>query len=152
MLELKLQYFGHLMQRKKKRPWCWERLRAGGEGGDRGWDGWMASLLNGHEFEQTQGVNKGQGSLVCCRSRGCTVGHDERLNNTRFRVKPNRIWIPVLPLTSYGFLAKLLNASEPLFLHLLNGDNKSTYLLKGAVKTERQRRQAARHNRFWLLI
>ena len=26
-----------------KRPWCWERLRAGGEGGDRGWDGWMAS-------------------------------------------------------------------------------------------------------------
>ena len=25
-----------------KRPWCWERLWAGGEGGDRGWDGWMA--------------------------------------------------------------------------------------------------------------
>ena len=27
----------------RKRPWCWERLRAGGEGDDRGWDGWMAS-------------------------------------------------------------------------------------------------------------
>ena len=27
-----------------KRPWCWKRLRAGGEGDDRGWDGWMASL------------------------------------------------------------------------------------------------------------
>ena len=26
-----------------KRPWCWEKLRAGGEGDDRGWDGWMAS-------------------------------------------------------------------------------------------------------------
>ena len=26
-----------------KRPWCLERLRAGGEGDDRGWDGWMAS-------------------------------------------------------------------------------------------------------------
>ena len=26
-----------------KRPWCWERLRAGGEGDDRGWDGWTAS-------------------------------------------------------------------------------------------------------------
>ena len=26
-----------------KRPWCWKRLRAGGEGDDRGWDGWMAS-------------------------------------------------------------------------------------------------------------
>ena len=27
-----------------KRPWRWERLKAGGEGNDRGWDGWMASL------------------------------------------------------------------------------------------------------------
>ena len=27
-----------------KRPWCWERLKAGAEGDDRRWDGWMASL------------------------------------------------------------------------------------------------------------
>ena len=27
-----------------KRPWFWERLKAGGEGDNRGWDGWMASL------------------------------------------------------------------------------------------------------------
>ena len=27
-----------------KRPWCWERLKVGGAGDDRGWDGWMASL------------------------------------------------------------------------------------------------------------
>ena len=27
-----------------KRPWCWEGLGAGGEGDDRGWDVWMASL------------------------------------------------------------------------------------------------------------
>ena len=26
-----------------KRPWFWERLKAGGEGDDRGWNGWMAS-------------------------------------------------------------------------------------------------------------
>jgi len=26
-----------------KRPWCWERLKAEGEGDDRWWDGWMAS-------------------------------------------------------------------------------------------------------------
>ena len=43
MLKLKLRYFGHLMPPHWKRPWCWERLRAGGEGDDRGWDGWMAS-------------------------------------------------------------------------------------------------------------
>ena len=44
-LMLKFQYFGHLMQRTDslERPWCWERLKAGGEGDDRGWDGWMAS-------------------------------------------------------------------------------------------------------------
>ena len=28
----------------QQRPWCWERLRARGEGDNRGWDGWMASL------------------------------------------------------------------------------------------------------------
>ena len=46
MLKLKLQYFGHLMQRADsfERLWCWERLRAGGEGDDGGWDGLMASL------------------------------------------------------------------------------------------------------------
>ena len=27
-----------------KRPWCWEGLRAGGEGDDRGWDSWMTLL------------------------------------------------------------------------------------------------------------
>ena len=26
-----------------KRPWCWEKLKAGGKGDNRGWDGWMAS-------------------------------------------------------------------------------------------------------------
>jgi len=40
------QYFGHLMRRvdSLEKLWCWEGLRAGGEGDDRGWDGWMASL------------------------------------------------------------------------------------------------------------
>ena len=29
----------------KNWPWCWERLKAGGEGDNRGWDSWMASLI-----------------------------------------------------------------------------------------------------------
>ena len=29
-----------------KRPWCWERLKVGGEGDNRGWDGWMASSMD----------------------------------------------------------------------------------------------------------
>ena len=45
MLKLKFQSFGHLMGRVLwKRPRSWEKLKAGGEGEDRTWDGWMASL------------------------------------------------------------------------------------------------------------
>ena len=38
MVKLKLQYFGHMMQRSDslEKTRCWERLRAGGEGDDRG--------------------------------------------------------------------------------------------------------------------
>ena len=45
MLKLKLQYFGHLMQRTDslEKTRCWERLKAGGEEDNRGWDDWMAS-------------------------------------------------------------------------------------------------------------
>ena len=45
-------------------PWCWERLKAGGEGGDRGWDVGWHHWLYGHEFEQALGVGDGQGGLV----------------------------------------------------------------------------------------
>ena len=46
MVKLKLQYLGTWCKELThwKRPWCWERLKAGVEGDDRGWDGWMASL------------------------------------------------------------------------------------------------------------
>ena len=50
-----------------KRPWCWERLKAGREGGDREWDGWMAP---------SPGVGDGQGSLACWSPRGHRVRHD----------------------------------------------------------------------------
>ena len=45
MLKLKLQYFGHLMRTADsfEKTLMLERLRAGGAGDDRGWDGWMAS-------------------------------------------------------------------------------------------------------------
>ena len=48
MLKLKLQYFGYLMRRtdslEKTLTLGKIRLKAGGEGVNRGWDGWMASL------------------------------------------------------------------------------------------------------------
>ena len=48
-----------------KRPWCWERLKAG-EGDDRGWDGWMASLTQWTWVWWTPRVGDGQGGLACC--------------------------------------------------------------------------------------
>ena len=46
MLKVKLQYFATSCEELThwKILWCWEGLGAGGEGDDRGWDGWMASL------------------------------------------------------------------------------------------------------------
>ena len=53
-----------------KRPWCWEGLGARGEGDNRGWDGWMASLtpwtwvwVNSRSWWWT-------GGLACCNSWG----------------------------------------------------------------------------------
>ena len=59
-----------------KRPWCWEGLRAQGEGDDRGWDSWMASLTrwtwvwaNSESWWRT-------GSLACYSPWGRRVRHD----------------------------------------------------------------------------
>ena len=72
MLKLKLQYFGHMIWRTDlfEKPWCWERLKAGAEGDDREWDGWMALLTQWTWFGWTPGVGDGQGGLVSCSSWG----------------------------------------------------------------------------------
>ena len=58
-------------------------MRAGGGGGDRGGDGWWHHLLNGHEFEQTQGDSEGQGSVAYCSSWGLKKSDmTEQLNNS----------------------------------------------------------------------
>ena len=88
MLKLKLQYFGHLMQRADllerlvSRLWCWEGLKAGGEGTTEdemvGWH----HQFNGHEFEQAPGDGEGQGSLVGYSPWGCKESDmTERLNS-----------------------------------------------------------------------
>ena len=70
----------------KDPDWCWERLKAGGEGDNRGWDDWMAYGLNGHEFEQTPGNSEGQESLACCSAWGCKKSNlTEQLSNNSLR-------------------------------------------------------------------
>ena len=68
MLKLKLQYFGHLMQRtdSSEKTLMLEKIegrrRRGWQDEMVGWHHW----LNQPEFEQAPGVGDGQGSLVCC--------------------------------------------------------------------------------------
>ena len=67
MLKLKLQYFGHLMQRSNslEKTLMLERLKAGGEETREDEMVGRHHPLNGHKFEQTPGDGEGQGSLMC---------------------------------------------------------------------------------------
>ena len=84
MLKLKLEYFGHLMQRT---DWFEKTLMLGKieSRRRREWQGEMVGwyhLLNGHEFEQAPGDGEGQGSLACCSPWGHReLDTTERLNN-----------------------------------------------------------------------
>ena len=60
-----------------KRPWCWEGLGAGGEGDDRGWDGWMASPTR-----QTWGLSELR-ELVMDREAWRAVIHGVAKSRTR---------------------------------------------------------------------
>ena len=66
MLKLKLQYFGHLMQRANSFEKTLMLEKGVTEDKRVGWH----HQLNGHEFEQTLGDREEQGSLVCCSPWG----------------------------------------------------------------------------------
>ena len=57
-----------------KRPWCWKRLRTGGEGDDRGWDG-LGGIIDsmGMSLSRLWGHSEEWGSLAGC----CPLGHKE---------------------------------------------------------------------------
>ena len=60
-----------------KRPWCWERLKVGGEGDDREWDSWMASLTQWMWIWASCGSWWWTGKPVVLQSMGSQrVGHD----------------------------------------------------------------------------
>ena len=81
---LKLQYFGHLMQRADSLE---KTLILGKMEGGEGMTedemvGWHHQL-NGHEFEQASGDGEGQGSLACCNLWGHKeLDRTEQLNDT----------------------------------------------------------------------
>ena len=91
-----------------KRPWCWARLKVGGEGDNWGWDGWMVSLtqwtwvwVNSRSWWWT-------GNPACC-SPWDHKGSDttEWLNWTEDLTGAWKIWVPLSlclwPSQSTGF-------------------------------------------------
>ena len=60
-----------------KRPWFWERLKAGGEGDDRGWDGWLASQTQWNWVWVSSGSWWWTGNPGVLQAMGSQrVGHD----------------------------------------------------------------------------
>jgi len=93
-----------------KRPWCWERLKARGEGDDRGWDGWMASPTQWTWVEQTVGVGEGQGSLACCSSWGLKRVRQDWATELKFSVGTIFLWLSTekkIKSTSWELWVKL---------------------------------------------
>ena len=69
MLKLKLQYFGHLMQRTNSLGKILMLEKIEGRMTEDEMVGWHHQL-DGHEFEQVPGAGDGQGSLACCSPWG----------------------------------------------------------------------------------
>ena len=78
MLKLKLQYFGHLMQRVNSLGKTFMLGRIEGRRRTTEIVGWH-HRLNGQEFEQAPGDGEGQGNLVCCSPKESDM--TEQLNN-----------------------------------------------------------------------
>ena len=84
MLKLKLQYFGHLMQKTDslEKTLMLGKIEGGRRRGSQrmGWLDGITDLIDA-ECEQTPGVGDGQGSLACCSPWGCKESDmTERLN------------------------------------------------------------------------
>ena len=76
-----------------KRLWCWERLKAGGEAGDRGWDGWMASLTRWTWVWANSGRGWRTVEPGCCGSWGCKDSDTtEWLDNNNGVSLDHRAW------------------------------------------------------------
>ena len=56
MLKLKHQYFGRLCEEPAygKGPWCWERLRAEEDEGNRGWMGWLDGITDSMDMSSSK--------------------------------------------------------------------------------------------------
>ena len=107
MLKPKLQYCGQYWKSwweeltHLKRPWCWERLKVGGGGDDRGRDGWMASLTQWTYVW----VNSRSWETWCARVHGVAKSQTWQSDWTKLNhvSKPRLAFWIITHLTSFSF-------------------------------------------------
>ena len=125
MLKLKLQYFGHLMQIANSLE---KTLMLGKIEGRRrrGWQNGWQHWLSGHEFEQTPGDGKGQGSLECNSPWDCKEPDTTEVTEQQHRINSERCTLHLLQEIHYPL--QLNKSSLPwtfTFLQLTFIQNKS---------------------------
>ena len=107
-----------------KRPWCWERMKAGGEGDDRGWDCWMASPTRW----KWVWVGSREFVMGCCSPWGCRVGHDweTELNCTSTSTWNRILQNCLLKLLLFNLSPSFLDFSSLSPFHLWFNDGRLT--------------------------
>ena len=171
MLKLKLQYFGHLMWRIDhwKRPWCWEKLKVGGEGDDRGWDGWMASFTQWAWVWACSGSWWWTGKPGMLQSMGSqSVGHDwaTELNWTgtaeegsHHTIRLDVLWLYKSKGFSQLFSSKWISKPYPEFIGILDREkliSKANLWWENhrmpVSSWERELTQKGKDGTFWIMI
>ena len=128
MLKLKLQYFGHLMQRVDSLE---KTLMLGGIGGRRrrGRQSmrWLDDITDsmGHEFEWTPGVGDGQGGLACCDSWGGKALDMTELNWTDTYTPP---FCTFFPLGHHRVLSRVPCGMQYILISYLTYSINSVYV------------------------
>ena len=135
MLKLKLQYFGHLMWRAsllEKTLKCGKRSRAGEERGNRGWDGWMASLTQWTWVWANSRRQWRSGNPGLLRSMGLQrVGHDfatEKQKQLLYFILFSIVTLLIyIPTNSVGGFPCLHILSSIYFFHRQSSSQPSYY-------------------------
>ena len=131
-LKLKLYYLATWCEEPThwKRPGCWGRLRAGGEGSNRGWDGWMASSTQWTWVWANSGRQWSTGKPGMLQSMGLQrVRHDWVTEQQQYTILHRKISL-------YMLYTSFLCCFRPLITQWKRGQNSKLLYWNGYYKRQ----------------